>query len=69
MTDYTELIKALRCCTSPHGKCEECSYFKIGTCRMQTQMDAADAIVELRKRIEYYERKETMERERHAPFH
>lgn len=51
---YEKLIQALRCCTSPHGKCEECSYFKIGACHMQTQMDAADAIEELQKAVYFH---------------
>ena len=73
MTDYTELVKRLRNCASSTWveDCDGCPYIRYdGTyCMNGIITQAADAIEELSKRIEYYERKETMERERHAPFH
>lgn len=70
---YEELVKLLRNCASSTWveDCDGCPYIRYdGTyCMNGILTHAADAIEELSKRIEYYERKETMERERHAPFH
>ena len=69
MSEHTEVVNALRCIEN-NTSCVGCKYYDGPTCNQrQLEHDAADAIVELSKRIEYYERKETMERERHAPFH
>ena len=49
MSDYSELVKALRCCVSPG--CQECAYKKHDnskeTCISVMVGDAADAIEEL----------------------
>ena len=54
MTDYSELVKALRCCTqNPPETCVGCTY-NIGNneCAVRRMMlDAADAIEELTKNL------------------
>lgn len=53
MTDYTELVEALRYCVS--GVCKNCSYFekckKNGTAMAQLHDDAADAIEALQAQL------------------
>ena len=53
MTDYTELIKALRCKVIQYEECEArgCKYIKNGWCYYYRMIDAADAIEALSKEI------------------
>ena len=46
MTDYTELVKALRCCATMTCKGDECKYMILGChdCFPKLHDDAADAI-------------------------
>ena len=50
MTDYTELIKALRHCSNEtRCGCSECKYDAVYRCKETMMRDAADAIEEMSK--------------------
>ena len=70
MTDYAELIKALRYCESGNN-CKNCPYFGIKNpsekCKKILTI-SADVIEELQKRVQNYERHEAYERKQRAPF-
>lgn len=53
MQDYSELVKALRCCCpQPEETCDGCPYDTAGECNISRMMfDAADAIEELMKNL------------------
>lgn len=59
MTDYTELVKALRCGTNKADKnhnCEKCRYFSCNNCLYTIIMDdAADAIEALQAEVRFWE--------------
>ena len=61
MKDYSELVKALRCCISknPPETCVGCTYSKCNNeCAVRRMiLDAADAIEELVKRVKCAEEK------------
>lgn len=54
MTDYSKLVKALRCCMpNPPETCEGCTYNTGGECNVTGMMaDAADAIEALQAEVE-----------------
>lgn len=53
MTDYSELVKALRYCTDRNRMdCHECKYEQDFPCRIKLIADAADAIEALQVEIE-----------------
>lgn len=61
MTDYTELVKALRCCGKdlmPGERCKDsCPYGDIALCLPKLKLDAAAAIEDMAKHItEMHER-------------
>lgn len=52
MSEYPELIKALRNCSSPWvGSCMDCPYYKGVSCKWQMMEDAADALEAAEKRV------------------
>ena len=53
MTDYTELVKALRCCATMTCKGDECKYMILGChdCFKKLHDDAAAAIEELQAQL------------------
>lgn len=53
MTDYSELVKALRCCGSTSADCTVCPWDKytFGMCAEKLLMDAADAIEALQAKV------------------
>lgn len=53
MAEYTELIKALRCCCpQPQETCDGCSYDTAGECNVGRMMlDAAAAIESLQAKV------------------
>ena len=54
MTDYTELVKALRCCCpQPEETCDGCPYDTAGECNISRMMfDAAAAIEALQAEVD-----------------
>ena len=59
MTDYTKLVKALRCCATMTCKGDDCRYMILGChdCFPKLHDDAADAIEALVKRVKCAEEK------------
>ena len=51
MSDYTELIKTLKCCSGWKYRCTECSYYERDNCYDILMCDAVNAIEELQKQI------------------
>ena len=53
MTDYGELVKALRCCGSTSTDCTVCPWdkYNLGMCAEKLLMDAAAAIEELQAEV------------------
>ena len=53
MTDYTELVKALRCCGNVNTDCTVCPWdkYNFGMCAEKLLMDAAAAIEELQNKV------------------
>ena len=53
MSDYTKLVKALRCCASGACDSEKCDYIGIGAygCMIGLAQDAADAIEALQAQL------------------
>lgn len=51
MRDYEELIKRLRRCEQ--FRCRECEYEQVMGCRAKLNEEAANAIEELQKRVEW----------------
>lgn len=58
MTDYTELVKALRICSSfvESPSCAECSYSQSTKCKWVMMTDAAAAIEELQAEVDTLKR-------------
>lgn len=58
MTDYTELVKALRICSGfvESPSCAECSYSQLTKCKWVMMTDAAAAIETLIRQVENLER-------------
>ena len=57
MTDYEQLVKALRCCATMTCKGDECKYMILGCndCFPKLHNDAADAIEELQQIADHHE--------------
>lgn len=53
MTDYTELVEALRCCAGfiENPSCAKCAYVDSTKCKLEMMTDAAAAIEELMKNL------------------
>ena len=63
MTDYSELVKALRCCGSTSADCTVCPWDKytFGMCAEKLLMDAAAAIEELQAEVDKWTHNATLE--------
>lgn len=57
MTDYSELVKALRCCGNVNTDCTVCPWdkYNFGMCAEKLYTDAAAAIEELQQIADHYE--------------